>query len=134
MRIATFPSGDRGETSTQVVILVPIILSIFFACVHAAALAHGGQVASLSALRGAQILASSDGTTGSLALMRFEVQRTVSEMGNALETEPQLSVYRDSVRVAVRVRVPGVVPFFPTSVSRSVSVPFERFIEEQDRQ
>ena len=133
MKAATFPGSDRGETSIQVVLLVPIILSIFFACVHAAALAHGAQVAALAAMRGAQISASSDGTAGSHALMRTEVQRTVSEMGNTLESEPQFSVYQDTVHVAVRVSVPGVVPFLPTSVSRSVTVPLERFIEEQDR-
>jgi hypothetical protein len=133
MKAATFPGSDRGETSIQVVLLVPIILSIFFACVHAAALAHGAQVAALAAMRGAQISASSDGTATSRALMRSEVHRTISEMGNTLEAEPQLSVNQDTVHVAVRVSVPGVVPFLPTSVSRSVTVPLERFIEEQDR-
>jgi hypothetical protein len=133
MKAATFPGSDRGETSIQVVLLVPIILSIFFACIHAAALAHGGQVAALAAMRGAQISASSDGTTWSQALMRSEVHRTVSEMGNTLESEPQFSVYQDNVHVAVRVSIPGVVPFLPTAVSRSATVPLERFIEEQDR-
>ena len=133
MKAATFPSSDRGETSIQVVLLVPIILSIFFACVHTAGLAHGAQVAALAAMRGAQISASSDGSARAHALMRLEVQRTVSEMGNTLESEPQLSVYQDTVHVAVRVSIPGVVPFLPTSVGRSVTVPLERFIEEQDR-
>lgn len=133
MKAATFPGSDRGETSIQVVLLVPIILSIFFACVHAAALAHGAQVAALAAMRGAQISASIDGTTGSRVLMRSEVHRTVNEMGNTLESEPQFSVYQDTVLVAVRVSIPGVVPFLPTSVSRSATVPLERFIEEQER-
>jgi hypothetical protein len=134
MKAATFPSNDRGETSIQVVLLVPIILSVFFTCVHAASLAHGGQVASLAAMRGAQISAASNGSSVSNALMRSEIQRSVREMGNRLESEPQLSVFQGNVQVTVRVQVPGVVPFLPTSVRRSVTVPLERFIEEQDRQ
>jgi hypothetical protein len=133
MKAATFPSNDRGETSTQVVILVPIILSIFFLCVHAAALSHGANVASLAAVRGAQLSASSDGTSFSNAVVRSEVLRTVSEMGNTLESEPQVSVYQGTVQVTVRVSIPRVVPFLPTSVRRSATVPQERFIEEQDR-
>lgn len=134
MKAATLPSNDRGEISIQVVLLVPIILSVFFACVHAASLAHGGQVAALAAMRGAQISASSNGSSHSNDLMRSEIQRSVREMGNRLESEPQLSVFQGNVQVTVRVQVPGVVPFFPTSVRRSATVPLERFIEEQDRQ
>ena len=133
MKAATFPSNDRGETSIQVVLLVPIILSIFFVCVHAAALSHGGHVASLAAVRGAQLSASSNGTSLSNALVSSEVLRTVNEMGNTLASEPHLSIYQGTVQVTVQVLVPRVVPFLPTSVRRSATVPLERFIEEQDR-
>lgn len=133
MKAATFPSNDRGETSIQVVLLVPIILSMFFLCVHAAALSHGGHVASLAAIRGAQLSASSNGASLSNAVVRSEVLRTVSEMGNTLESDPQVSWYQGTVRVTVQVLIPGVVPFLPTSVRRSAIVPLERFIEEQDR-
>jgi hypothetical protein len=115
------------------VLLVPIILSMFFLCVHAAALAHAGQVAALAAMRGAQISAASEGSSLSYSIMRQEVQRTVMEMGNTLESEPQVSVFQGSVQVVVRVSTPRVVPFLPTSISRTVAVPLERFIEEQDR-
>ncbi len=97
-------------------------------------MAHGGQVAALAAMRGAQISASSNGSSHSNDLMRSEIQRSVREMGNRLESEPQLSVFQGNVQVTVRVQVPGVVPFLPTSVRRSATVPLERFIEEQDRQ
>jgi len=115
------------------VLLVPIILSIFFLCVHVAALSHGGHVASLAAVRGAQLSASSHGTSLSNAVFRSEVLRTISEMGSTLESEPQVSLYQGAVQVTVRVLVPRVVPFLPASVTRSATVPLERFIEEQDR-
>jgi hypothetical protein len=84
-------------------------------------------------MRGAQISAASEGSSLSYSIMRQEVQRTVMEMGNTLESEPQVSVFQGSVQVVVRVSTPGVVPFLPTSISRTVAVPLERFIEEQDR-
>jgi hypothetical protein len=133
MKAATYPSDDRGETSIQVVLLVPIILSMFFVCVHAAALSHGGQVATLAATRGAQLSAASTGTLLSQTVVESEIQRTVREMGSTLESQPQFSSYRDNVRVTVRISIPGIIPFLPTSVSRSVTVPLEQFIEEQDR-
>ena len=133
MKAATFPSDDRGETSIQVMVLVPVILSIFFLCVHAAAMSHGGHVASLAAIRGAQLSASSNGMSFSTAVVRSEVLRTVSEMGNTLESDPRVLRYQGTVQVTVRVLIPRVVPFLPTSVRRSATVPLERFIEEQDR-
>lgn len=133
MKAATFPGSDRGETSIQAVLLVPIILSIFFVCVHAAALAHGGQVAAIAATRGAQLFASSGGSSLSNALVISEIQRTVSEMGNSLESAPQFSAYQGNVLVTVRIAIPRTVPFLPTSVRRSAMVPREQFIEEQDR-
>ena len=133
MKAATFPSDDRGETSIQVMVLVPVILSIFFLCVHAAAMSHGGHVASLAAIRGAQLSASSNGTSFSTAVVRSEVLRTVSELGNTLESDPQVLRYQGTVQVTVRVLIPRVMPFLPTSVRRSATVPLERFIEEQDR-
>jgi hypothetical protein len=133
MKAATFPSNDRGETSIQVVLLVPIILSIFFLCVHAATLSHGGHVASLAAIRGAQLSASSNGSSLSNAVVRSEVLRTVGEMGSTLESDPLISLYQGTVQVTVQVQIPRVVPFLPTSVRRSATVPLEQFIEEQDR-
>lgn len=133
MTAATSPSNDRGETSIQTVLLVPVILLILFISVHAAALGHAGQVASVAANRGAQLAASSDVSSESTFLIRQEVRRTVTELGSQLRSEPQLSAYKGNVRVTVRIAVQRVVPFLPDVVSRSASAPLERFIEEQDR-
>ena len=131
---ATSPGNDRGETSIQTVLLVPVVLGILFVIVHAAALAHAGQVASLAANRGAQLAAASEGNSVSAFMVRQEVQRTVRDLGNILDSTPQLTSFRGNVNVTVRVSVPRIVPFLPNFVSRSATAPMERFIEEQDRQ
>jgi Flp pilus assembly protein TadG len=133
MTAATYLRKDRGETSIQTVLLVPVILGILFLIVHAAAMTHAGQVASLAANRGAQLAASSEGTSNSLHLVRQEVQRTINDLGNNLESTPQITMFRGSVNVAVQVSIPRIVPFLPYVISRTASAPLERFIEEQDR-
>ncbi|CAB4612509.1 unannotated protein [freshwater metagenome] len=133
MTAATSPGNDRGETSIQTVLLVPVILSILFVSVHAAVLGHAGQVASVAANRGAQLAASSNNSSESTFVIRQEVRRTVMDLGSQLRSEPQLSAYMGHVRVTVRIAVPRIVPFLPDVVTRSASAPIERFIEEQDR-
>ena len=133
MKAATYPGNDRGETSIQTVLLVPVVLSILFLTVNAAALAHAGQVASLAANRGAQLIASGSGDSNSVSVVRIEIARIIHELGGVLESEPQFSSYDGDVEVDVRVKVPGVVPFLPRFVTRRASAPRERFIYEQDR-
>ena len=133
MKAATYPGNDRGETSIQTVLLVPVVLSILFLTVNAAALSHGGQVASLAANRGAQLTASGTGDSISMSVTRLEIARTVEDLGSVLESEPQFSTFDGSVEVTVRVKVPGVVPFLPRFVTRRASAPLERFVNEQDR-
>lgn len=134
MTAATYLGNDRGETSIQTVLLVPVVLGILFVIVHAATLAHAVQIASLAANRGAQLAASSEGTSDSAFLVRQEIQRTVNDLGNHLDSSPQLSTYRGNVQVTVRVSIPRIVPFLPIAISRSATAPLESFIEEQDRQ
>lgn len=133
MTAATCPGNDRGETSIQTVLLVPVILSLFFVAVHAAALSHAGQIASVAANRGAQMAASSDGSSASASAIREGIQRTVLELGSQMSSESQFSTYSGSVEVTVRISVPRVVPFLPNTVKRSASAPLEQFIEEQNR-
>ncbi len=133
MKAATFPSRDRGETSVQMVLLVPVVLSILFLTVNAAALAHAGQIASLAANRGAQLIASSNGDSAAVSIVRVEIARTIRDLGSVLESEPQFSTYDGNVEVTVRVKVPGVVPFLPGFVTRRANAPIEQFINEQDR-
>lgn len=133
MKAATYPGNDRGETSIQSVLLVPVVLSILFLTINAAALAHAGQVASLAANRGAQLSASGNGDSPSMTVVRNEIAHMVDGLGSTLHSIPQFSTYDGNVEVTVRVHVSGVVPFLPQFVTRRASAPIERFINEQDR-
>lgn len=125
-------SNDRGETSIQVVVLVPVLFSILFLGVHVAALAHGAQVANAAAMRGAHVAAASVSEVPTSSVFR-EVELVVSELGSRLGSVPVVRSTPDKVRVTVVLRVQSVVPFMPNSVTRSAWASRERFIMEQHR-
>ena len=121
----TLPSEarrNRGETSIQAVLLVPAILGIFFLGVHATALAHGGHIAAFSNNEGNDVVRALN-----------EMEQVVSDLGSRMFSAPSLEIGNKSVRVTVKVAVQSVVPFLPTSVSRSATVSREQFLMEQDR-
>ena len=132
----TLPSEarrNRGETSIQAVLLVPAILGIFSLGVHATALAHGGHIANAAAIRGAQIAAFSNNEGNDVVRALNEMEQVVSDLGSRMYSAPSLEIGNKSVRVTVKVAVQSVVPFLPTSVSRSATVSREQFLMEQDR-
>lgn len=124
---------NRGETSIQAVLLVPAILGIFFLGVHTTALAHGAHVANASAIRGAQIAAFSNSEGNDVVRALNEMEQVVSDLGSHMYSAPSLEISSKSVRVTVKVAVQSVVPFLPTSVTRSAIVSREQFLMEQDR-
>lgn len=124
---------NRGETSIQAVLLVPAILGIFFLSVHATALAHGGHIANAAAIRGAQIAAFSNNEGNDVVRALNEMEQVVSDLGSHMYSAPSLEIGSKSVRVTVKVAVQSVVPFLPTSVTRSAIVSREQFLMEQDR-
>ena len=124
---------DRGETSIQAVLIVPIVLGIFFLGVHATALAHGSHIAGAAAIRGAQVAAFS-GTTGNDVVKALsEVEKVVTDLGTHMSVAPAIRIENKTVTVTVSVEVQSVVPFLPRSVSRTATVSREQFLQEQDR-
>ncbi len=124
--------GDResGETTTQVVLAVPIVLSLVLMAVQGAVYMHTAHVASASAARGATAGAALNG--GVIAALDAVV-RSAAELSAQLAEEPHASISDDLVAVTVKLRVPQVTPFFHINVSRTVVEPRERFIPEGDR-
>ena len=133
MMLPSEASRNRGEASIQAVLLVPAILGIFFLGVHATALAHGAHVANASAIRGAQIAAFSNSEGNDVVRALNEMEQVVSDLGSHMYSAPSLEIGSKSVRVTVKVAVQSVVPFLPTSVTRSAIVSREQFLMEQDR-
>lgn len=131
--LPTRGGNDRGETSTQSVLIVPVVLSILFMAVHFAVLAHASHVAQLAAQRGAQVAATRDDAPDALSDALRISQQTVSELGGHLAQTPRFVYTSQLTGMTVTLTVQGIVPFLPTQVERTVWVSHERFVLEQDR-
>lgn len=121
---------EPGETVIQVVIAVPIVLSMLLIAVQAMLFMHSAQIAALAASKGANIAATSKGdVVGALN----SVTVTAAELGAQIVGTPTAVIENDFALVQVRVAVPSVAPFFPNSVLRHAIEPLENFVEEVDR-
>lgn len=121
---------ESGETTTQVVLAVPIVLSLILMAVQGAIYMHTAHVASASAARGATAGAAVNG--GVIAALDGAV-RSAAELSAEFVEEPRATISNDKVVVTVNLRVPQVAPFFHLSVSRTVVEPRERFVAENER-
>lgn len=121
---------DRGETVIQVVIAVPIVLTLLLIAVQAMLFMHSAHIATLSATKGAAIAASADGDIISAVDI---ATRTAAELGAKLIGTPSIKIEGGFVAMRVRVEVPNVVAFFPASVERGGEEPLEDFVPEDER-
>lgn len=121
---------DRGDTVLEVVIAVPIVLTLLLIAVQAMLFMHSAHIATLSAAKGASIAASADGEIISAI---DSATRTAAELGAQLVGTPSLTVNDGFVVMRVRVVVPNVAVFFPSSVERGSEEPLEDFVPEGER-
>ena len=121
---------EPGETVIQVVIAVPIVLSMLLIAVQAILFMHSAQIASLAASKGASIAATSQ---GDVVEALNSVTLTAAELGAQLVGIPTAVIENDFALVHVRIAVPTVAPFFPDSVLRYGIEPLENFVREVDR-
>lgn len=127
-RTAVDTQGDRGEAIVGYVVLVPVALFVLMLGIQAAAYFHSANVATQAGGRSVSVTSR---LGSSAAAGRVEALAVVTESGSVpLAVEVTSG---DTVRAVVTVRVDRVLPFFPTSVTRSVSAPKERFIPEDRR-
>jgi hypothetical protein len=125
--------NDRGETSIQAVLLVPVVFGIFFLGAHAASIAYGSHVATVAASRGAQMTAAVSSQGSEMVMALNEIEQVVRELGANMTTPPVIRIDSESVTVNVTLDIQRIVPFLPTQVSRTASVARERFVMEQNR-
>ncbi len=121
---------DRGDTVLEVVIAIPIVLTLLLIAVQAMLFMHSAHIATLSAAKGASIAASADGEIVSAI---DSATRTAAELGAQLVGTPSLTVNDGFVVMRVRVAVPNVAMFFPSSVERGSEEPLEDFVPEDER-
>lgn len=121
---------EHGETVVQVVVAVPIVLSMLLIAVQAMLFMHAAQIATLAATKGASVAANSQ---GDVVASLNATTLTVAELGAEFVGIPELTFVNGFAIVQVRIAVPRVAPFFPTSVLRSGEEPLESFVQEDDR-
>ena len=118
-------TAEPGETVVQVVFAVPIVLSMLLIAIQAMLFMHSAHIATLAAAKGASIAASADGEIVSAI---DSATRTAAELGAQLIGVPSLTVSDGFVAMRVRVAVPNVALFFPSSVERGSEEPLENFV------
>jgi hypothetical protein len=121
--------SDSGEATTQLVLLTPLILLLVMLVVQVALASYVAHVAEAAAARGADAAAVAGGTS-------IDGTQAVDEFLAGVATPIEAPVVtRDAVsaRAEVTLRVPHIVPFFPTSIARVATTPVERFVAPAGR-
>lgn len=124
---------SRGETSIQSVLLIPVVFTVYFLGAQAAAFFHAAHIAQLAAEQGAQVAATAGTFTENVVPALNRMESVVAELGASMSNEPIVRESVQYVETTVSVRIPSIVPFLPTSVSRTTQARWERFLREQDR-
>lgn len=125
---------ERGESSLQTVILIPVVFLVAFMCFHVGSLMHQRHVAHVAVLRGAVVASGMTPSSEASSAARREVRRVVSDLGSHLAEEPHIT-YRDKgVIVTVKLRASTALSFLPSVVKSQTWRPMESFRLEQDRQ
>ena len=121
---------ENGLTSTELAVVMPVIIALVLVPFQVALWWHADQVAEAAAreaLDAAQVVTATE-DDGIKAAEWF-----LNAAGNI--TDPEVSVTRtaDTVTVGVTGRAPRILPGFDWQVSAHASGPVERFIPEPDR-
>jgi hypothetical protein len=122
-------ADERGETTTQVIVMVPALMLLILLGVQSAMWFHAANVAQVAAARGAAAGSVRGGGEGAAVAE----SRLVVLDNSATASVVTAGVSDDTVTVTVTVDVPHLVPFFPSSVTRTQLEPLERFVSEAER-
>lgn len=123
-------STERGETTAQAVLAVPVLLFFLLIGIQSALYFHTAQLATIAAQEGAIAGAIVNGSE-----MHAVAAAVVSaaEQHAILAHEPSTDIRNGVIEVRVVLDVPVVVPMFPSKVARAASEPLERYAYEADR-
>jgi hypothetical protein len=121
---------DRGETTAQLVVVVPVVVMCVMIALQLAVHAHVAHVATAAAAHGAAVAATPAGTPAAGGAAARQMAR---ELGAELAGAPAVQVSDGIVSVRVQLNVPSVIPLFPSIVGREVVEPRERVLREWQR-
>lgn len=118
--------GDSGSASTELVIVMPLLLLLVLASVHVGLWFHARHLVNAAAQEGARA-ARASGATDSDGYDR--AQQILGDPGSNSVTSPAIVVTRSgsSVTVSVTGQAPPVIPGLAMSVSASSTSPIEEF-------
>jgi len=121
---------ERGETTAQVVLAVPVLLLFLLFGIQVSLYFHTAQIASIAA----QEAAIAGAAAGSNEIEAIAVAvRSVAEMHASEGKTPIVRMGERTIEVEVLLRVPNVISLFPVFVTRSASEPLERYVYEVER-
>lgn len=121
---------DQGLTSTELAVLMPVVIALVLVPFQMALWWHARQVADGAARQAVDAAQTQDGTEaeGIDAALRF-----LDAAGNI--TDPQVSVNRTTEIVTAEItgQAPRLIPGFDWQVTARAAGPTERFIPEPER-
>jgi Flp pilus assembly protein TadG len=124
------PRSETGLTSTELAVLMPVVIALVLVPFQVGLWWHAKQVADGAARQAVNAAQVEDGTEtdGVDAAVRF-----LTAAGNI--ENPSVSVTRsvDTVTVEVTGRAPRLIPGLDWQVTSQAAGPVERFIPEPDR-
>lgn len=123
-------SSERGLTSTELAVVMPVLIALVLVPFQVALWWHARQIADAAATEAvdAAQVATATEADGLRAAQWF-----LDAAGNI--TDPEVTVVRTAETVTVEVtgRAPRLLPGFDWEVTATASGPIERFIPEPER-
>ncbi|MCK0113531.1 pilus assembly protein [Ornithinimicrobium sp. F0845] len=116
---------DRGSSSVETVILLPLVFLLLLALVQGGLFWHARAVALGAATDGARVAAAEDSSVGAglAAASSF-----VADAGDGVVVNPAVTGSRSPVTATITVtgQAQALVPFWNPTVTQSASFPVER--------
>lgn len=118
---------DSGAASTELVVLMPLVLGMFLVIVQFAVWSHATHIAQTAAAQGLSVARAQDGTAadGTAA-----AQHLLDELARGPLTETNVIAERGAASASVRITGTAieVVPFVRLPVRAEAAGPVERFV------
>ena len=114
--------------------MTPVIILLLVIAIQAGLYFHTSSIAGAAAAEGAAA-ASVVRSSREVTAWRGQqaAQNLVIEAGGRTTSAALVAVNTETVAITVEVRVPRIIPFFPSSIRRTVIEPRERFTTELAR-
>lgn len=119
-------TGERGATTTELVVVMPFLILLIFLVVHVGVWLHATQIARAAAQEGAR---AARVEAGSAEAGQARAEAFLGDLGGGVLEDAVVSAEADSAvaRVEVTGRALAVVPFLAFDVSAASEGPVERF-------